>query len=202
MTASQTFDGFGFDLQQARFTGTVDLELDEAKKAALDEVLVFVIVAKVKDVAVKTVKEDIARIAVCKVSDARVLDDELRNSLVEGLGLVGEDTYVPISPKSKAVDEETGEIMDREEAAGEQGQFSFSDAEEAYDPSQDDGVTVVGRIGNGDAATPHSASGPRFMSYADFDTTGTVHNLDDASPVGRIGVTDPTLSSFLDDGLR
>lgn len=175
MTASRSLDGFSFDHFRARLTGTVELEETEAQAAALDETLVMVVVARVKDVQAKMDGRgdnagDLSRVAVCKATDARIIDDaDLRNTLVERLGLYGEDTYVPIVPKSAPesvphaetpiqADEETGEIVDDDDdeyfappQTSETGPRSvpWSPLEDAADHERE----VVGRVpGTGDRA--------------------------------------------------
>jgi hypothetical protein len=107
-TASRSLDGLSFESYRARYNGSVDLEEEEAQKLALGETVVMVVVCTVADVQARTVKGEISRVAVCKVTDARVVDGELQNSLVTGLGLYGEDTMVDVPP---AADPETGEVV-------------------------------------------------------------------------------------------
>lgn len=168
MTASRSLDGIQFDTFRARLTGTVELEEAEAQAAALDETLVMIVVARVKDVQAKMDgREDpaLARVAVCKATDARVVVDvDLRNTLVERLGLLGDDAcYVPIVPKSErsgsvgdsepVADEETGEIItDRDEDVADEsapaqnasaGTVPWAHAEV---PEDGEGVRVYGRV--------------------------------------------------------
>jgi hypothetical protein len=91
--AQKSVDGISVTNHKARFTGTVFLEEEEAQAASLDEVLVLVVVAKVQDVQAKLNRSgELDRVNVMKASDARVLTGDLKNILVDRLGLYGSDT--------------------------------------------------------------------------------------------------------------
>jgi len=179
MTASRSLDGFSFDHFRARLTGTVELEEAEAQAAALDETLVMVVVARVKDIQAKMDGRgeeagELSRVAVCKATDARIIEDvDLRNLLVERLGLYGEDTYVPTKAETVSpieTDLETGEIL----------------GDEDWDDEADEGPVVVSAPSDG-------------VRSVRFDTLEDEHP-NDREVVGRIpGTGDQALAGFLSD---
>lgn len=93
---SDRIDGVSFEAFKGRFSGTVELEEEEASAAAVGEVVVFVGVASIMDVQAKLDKDGVlSRIDVFKVTEARVLEDDLKQILVDRLGLYGNDTLPP-----------------------------------------------------------------------------------------------------------
>lgn len=92
--AQDRFDGFAVDLNQGRFTGRFDMEADEVARCALDEVVVGLVVARVKS-ATPEVKDngDIQVTRVLKVTDFRVITDaKVQEEIVTKMGLWGSDT--------------------------------------------------------------------------------------------------------------
>lgn len=166
---SDRVDGIAFDMYRGRFTGTIDLEDTEAQAAATGETLVMVVIATVDGFQAKLDKEgDLARIAVLKATDARVLaEPELRDLMIERLGLsYGEVTPVPVQPGelsskiqprvSPEVDREMlgdpslfpGASDEDEEETGEIGGFSDDDVQLSFG-GFDDYSGVVGMVGSG-----------------------------------------------------
>ena len=169
---SNKVDGVAFAMYQGRFSGTVDLEDEEAEATAIGETLVMVVVATVKDLNAKMDKDgDLARVAVFKATDARILDDELKDLLVERLGLYGGDTVEPvlIAPGTRRQPEEaeveTGEIEGFSEPENEQ--LSFDDVE-VLTPERSEGPKTV----------PYNTM-PSFVPEA-TETVGVVGKGDEA----------------------
>lgn len=166
---SDRVDGIAFDMYRARFTGTIDLEDTEAEASATSETLVMVTIATVDGFQAKLDKEgDLARIAVLKVNDARVLDPELRDLMIERLGLSYGDmgaapTPVPIQPGELAgkyqpsVSEQVmsdgahgQELEDEEDDEEETGEISgFSSEQLSFGTGYDGYDGVVGMVGSG-----------------------------------------------------
>lgn len=191
--AQAVFDGIGATSYAARFTGTIPLEEAEAEAAVYDETLVLVVVGKVETFHPKFDKEgNVTRVNVVKVSDARLVDGELRNVLVEQLGLYGSDTVViPTMPPAAQpadagwdplADDETGEIPTQGvEVLG-----------------YENGVQILGHVKSNAGAAPSGGEGPKTVPFNPSDgpiapATGEV--------VGRIGRHDSELTSFFDEGL-
>jgi hypothetical protein len=98
VSAQRSIDGVGsFEEYRARFTGTIDLEDDpEINATTLDQVSVGVVVIRTKDVQAKLGRDGVlARVGVLNVTDLRVVDGDLKDLLVERLGLYGGDTVEP-----------------------------------------------------------------------------------------------------------
>lgn len=170
---SNKVDGVSFDMYRGRFTGTIDLEDEEAEATAIGETVVMVVVATVNDANAKLDKAgDMARIAVFKATDARILDDELKTLMVQRLGLTGGDTDQPvlIVPGERLVKDSVdsdGVILTGELKGFVGEQLSFDDIDiETLTPDRSEGPRtvpfntmpsflpsdsqVVGVVGNGD----------------------------------------------------
>lgn len=96
-SSNSSFDGLPIDNWQGRMTGTFELEEDEVRASLLDTVQVAVVVVKSRNVKVDaSEKGEVTATRWYKVTDFRVVDPELREILVERLGLVGTDTLFGI----------------------------------------------------------------------------------------------------------
>lgn len=188
MTISERFDGINFALHRGRFSGSVDLEETEAAAAAMGETLVMVVVANVADVGAKLDKNgDLIRIPVFKATDARILDTELKQLLVERLGLYGADTVEPVRivPKAESnlsvmVPAEYTTYNDGDDevpawspsvAVDEGDQMSFGDVEDSE-------IEVLGHIQDFQttsvSGSAHQVQGPRVDELRPEITLGRV----------------------------
>jgi hypothetical protein len=178
MTASRSLDGQNFDLFKAKFAGAVELMDQDAIKVALGDTVVMVIVATVKDIGVRSVKDEIHRVANCSVTDARVLEDSLKEDLVNSLGLYGADT----SPVS---------LFDLKDFDMEAPQQTTP----REDESPEEWRTRIRRNDTVTHTRTPSAGQPPAQAFADTDLDGQPVR------VGLIGGSkDPQLSSFLAGG--
>lgn len=191
MTISERFDGINFALHRGRFSGSVDLEETEAAAAAMGETLVMVVVANVADVGAKLDKNgDLIRIPVFKATDARILDTELKQLLVERLGLYGADTVEPVRivpqadtahhsmqsvdfPPSYTYNAEDGEVpaWSPTVKVDEGDQMSFGDVEDST-------IEVLGHIQDFQttsvSGSAHQVQGPRVGDLRPEVTLGRV----------------------------
>jgi hypothetical protein len=219
---SNNVDGYEFSNYFGRFSGTVELESEEAEAAAIGETLVLVVVANVSDANAKLDNKtgDLNRIAVLKATEARVLDPELKQLLVERLGLYGSDTVEPvlIQPKNVKVevkvaptlsdvlatfapDVETGEISEFHPAApfGDDTQLSFNDAEPPQYASARRGASfAVDEEEEDDIVVLGHVNGS--LPVAPVTERPAVESFveDDREILGRIKVSDD-LASFLSE---
>lgn len=195
--AQATLDGISVNNNKARFSGTVDLEDVEAEAASLDEVLVMVVVANVKDVQAKLDRTgDLDRINVMKVTDARLLTGELKALLVDKLGLYGADT-VPPATITRDVDLTTGEVLDPDDS--DSAVFSPAGTEipdeesyEAREPVAEVSDGVIGHVGRRDPnARPERSggNGPRTKAYNEDDGGPAVPSGQVLGRIGRPGIT-------------
>lgn len=178
MTASRSLDGQNFSVFKAKFAGAVELMDQDAVKVALGDVVVMVVVATVKDIAVKNVKDEIQRIANCSVTDARVLEDSLKDDLINSLGLYGADT-APVSLFNlEDFDMEAPQqTTPREDESPEEGRIRVR----RNDTKTVTRIPVIGQ--------------PPERSFEDTDLDGQPVR------VGHIGASrDAQLSSFLANG--
>lgn len=183
MTIDSRLDGISYSEYRVRGSGTVVVEERDAASLAMGAVGVAVVVFNVVDLNAKMDKEgDVARIAVAKLTDFRILEDDLKNLLVERLGLYGADDPVALSHP-----EEAGTLFD-----GELQPISYQDfvqaavndavaaltAEELTDSlsaffNEDDGSevpVVVGSIHNRSGTLPEEAKeGLKVAPFAFLD---------------------------------
>lgn len=75
---SKTFDGMPVDEWAGRFSGTFDLEEEQASRYSVDDVIVFVVRAQVKGASVKTTPQgDVKRVHVLGVEEAVIPTEKL-----------------------------------------------------------------------------------------------------------------------------
>jgi hypothetical protein len=88
-----TLDGVAVEQVLGRFTGTIELEQEEARMAGYDEIHVGVIVFHVGAPDHRsTSKGELNRVNRFEVNELRVLTGELREAVVSQCGLYGPDT--------------------------------------------------------------------------------------------------------------
>lgn len=178
--AQMRFDGIQIDMHKGRFSGTFDLEADEADASALNQVLVHVVVSRVVGANPKvTSKGDIERTNVYHVAEMRVvLDAELRDAIVERLGMYSADLSPvpvtvpePVVAPPAGVDSETGEVTSVPEpvpepvaASGDQDgpKAARFDPEELEDASPPVDREVVGSVYD----KPRDPELERFLTQA------------------------------------
>lgn len=146
-SASKAIDGIPYDAYKARFTGSPILESDEAERLTVGEVVILCTVVKVKDIQSKLNRHDeLERVAVCGVTDARVLDPDVSRLLVERLGLFGSDTGSFDTPSNDGFRpfDDPGPMNPEGPAEAEQ------DDEESENPENDeeDDFSEVERLGS------------------------------------------------------
>lgn len=110
--AQRAINGMAVDHQKGRFSGTFDLEEFEVDASGLDEVAVCVVVARIQGASPKiTKKGELEQVTLYGVQEMRVVDDDLREALVERLNLLAGETlsfkFDEIEPKADVV---TGEL--------------------------------------------------------------------------------------------
>lgn len=187
-------DGITIDNWEARFTGRIPLENEELEAATVDNTVVLVIVAHQDGMNVTVNKRtgDLTRTNVMKVTDARLIEGELRSVLVEKLGLYGSDTVDPpmVKPEPAIADEDQMELpFQADEDTGEVQTFG------TVDSGAPAGVEVVGTI---------KANGPQGSGrhgVIPFNPTAGPAGPTTGETVGHINNTrrDPALASFMDD---
>lgn len=183
-----TVDGIAVDHFRARWTGSVDLEETEANATALDEVGVFVVVGRVKDVQNRLDRSgDVARVAVLQATDTRVIEGELRELLVNQLGLHGSDTIPPALVPEPLLGDDQGDDEDDEED---------TPSPDVPHPREEEDVQD-GVIGSIHDRAPDARPVERDSRVSRFsgDTVGTPTG----TVIGRIGRNDPALAKYLDE---
>lgn len=82
----QRFDGFDVSLHGAKFTGTFDLDEEDAKGLSLDRVVVFLVAARLGRAQVETTKEgDVKRTNTFVVNEVGMLEGDLREQAIQYL---------------------------------------------------------------------------------------------------------------------
>lgn len=90
---TQSLDGIAIERWQGRMSGTFELDDDEINASPLDGISVAVVVVKTRATKVDvTTKGDTVATRWYGVTDFRIVDDELREALIERLNLIGADT--------------------------------------------------------------------------------------------------------------
>lgn len=187
MTVSRMLDGFPMDHYKLRFSGAVELSEAEATRVGLGEDLEMEISVTVKDIAVKTLKGEITRVAVLNVIDARLQTPD-PGHLFDPIGYKAQRTTdreeAPSNPEEwrafiRRDDEKT---VTNVPIMGMPAERTFADTDNNGE------VTVIGRIGNAEPRAM-AASGPKVLPFLD------------ETVVARVGSRDPALSRFIDEGM-
>lgn len=188
MTVSRMLDGFPMDHYKLRFSGAVELSEAEATRVGLGEDLEMSVLVTVKDIAVRTQKGEITRVAVLNVIDARLQTPD-PGQLFDPIGYEHQVTTdredVPTSPEEWRAWVRRDDLTTVTSVPVPGGM-----PERTFPETDNDGnlVTVVGRIGNAEPRAV-AASGPKVLPFSD------------ETAVARVGSRDPALSRFIDESV-
>lgn len=132
MGYQEIIDGLHVDKNQARFTGTFDLDERDLEALAMDRVAFLVVAVRIEEMKAKVTPDaDVKRVNVLRVQDARVARGDLREDAVEWLaGKNGQMTMdfreklglaPPDGPEFDRPDhvDENGEILSEVEVVAE-----------------------------------------------------------------------------------
>ena len=200
----RSVDGVSVDEFHARFKGTVPLEEPELPSTAFDEVGVYIIVARAGEVTARQDRKgNVHRIAGLTVTDARVIEGELKTILVERLGLYGSDTDTE-TPSGQltlpfTADPETGEVPEAFVDITDEVDELRSELEQTKGPEG-----IVGSIHSRspEAAAAPKSGGLKVVPFRVDEPTGEgpqIDSLNERETVGQIRQSkDPALLRFLE----
>lgn len=199
MTISRSLDGQVFDHYKVRFSGAVEIDDVDAARIGLGEDLEMTVLINVKDIAVKTLKGEITRVAVLNVFDAKLPTNHLFDP-------IGYEHQVTTGAEPPASAEEWRQFIRRDDLetvtnvpAGPvpERTFAETDNDGNFIDTLNEGITVVGRIGNA-APRASNASGPKVLPFSPDDEPTVV---DRTLPLASVGSRDRALSRFIDESV-
>lgn len=163
----EIIDGLPVDKNQARFTGTFDLDQADLEALAMDRVAFLVVAVRIEQMNAKITPEaDVKRLNVLRVQDARVARDELRADAVQWLaGKNGQgvlDFKEQMGLASEAELQEEAEFMQSRVVNSETGEVQTGvQVEEFEDPTWRGAETVSVPTDVEVVAGPYRGSGNR-----------------------------------------